>query len=112
MSGDGPKTAYELAMERLRRKDPESAGEERRLTDAQKASIAEARNVYQAKIAELEILQQDALAKARSHEEIEKLNEQMRHDRERLAGERDRKIEEIRKGASSVRNEKRAREGL
>src|SRR3989454_636191 len=98
MSGDGPKTAYELAMERLRQKDRESAVEEQRpLTDAQKVSIAEARNVYQAKVAEREILHQDALAKAKSHEEIEKLNKEMGRDLERLAGERDRKIDEIRK---------------
>src|SRR5437879_1896139 len=83
---------------RLRQKDRESAVEEQRpLTDAQKASIAEARNVYQAKVAEREILHQDALVKAKSHEEIEKLNEEMRRDLERLAGERDRKIDEIRK---------------
>src|SRR5437016_8715812 len=98
MAGDGPKTAYELAMERLRQKDRESAVEEQRpLTDAQKASLAEARNVYQAKVAEREILHQDALVKAKSHEEIEKLNEEMRRDLVRLAGERDRKIDEIRK---------------
>src|SRR5881409_1866377 len=98
MSGDGPKTAYELAMERLRQKDRESAVEEQRpLTDAQKVSIAEARNVYQAKVAEREILHQDALAKAKTHEEIEKLNKEMGRDLERLAGERDRKIDEIRK---------------
>ncbi|OLC52216.1 MAG: hypothetical protein AUH77_12445 [Candidatus Rokubacteria bacterium 13_1_40CM_4_69_39] len=98
MSGDGPKTAYELAMERLRQKDRESAVEEQRpLTDAQKVSIAEARNVYQAKVAEREILHQDALAKAKSHEEIEKLSKEMGRDLERLAGERDRKIDEIRK---------------
>ena len=56
MSGDEPKTAYELAMERLRQKDRESAVEDRPLTDAQKASIAEARKIYQAKVAEREIL--------------------------------------------------------
>lgn len=97
MSGDAPKTAYELAMERLRQKDRESAVEERPLTDAQKASLAEVRKVYQAKVAEREILHSDALAKARSRDEIEKLNEEMRRDLERMAGERDRRIEEIRK---------------
>ena len=97
MPGDGPKTAYELAMERLRQKDRESAIEERPLTDAQKASIAEARKAYQAKVAEREILHRDALAKARSPEEIEKLNEEMRYDLGRLVSERDRKIDEIRK---------------
>lgn len=98
MSGDGPKTAYELAMERLRQKDRESAVQEQRpLTDAQKASLAEARKIYQAKVAEREILHQDALVKAKSHEEIEKLNEEMRRDLERLATDRDRRIDEIRK---------------
>lgn len=84
-------------MERLRQKDRESAVEERPLTDAQKASLAEVRKVYQAKVAEREILHGDALAKARSRDEIEKLNEEMRRDLERMAGERDRRIEEIRK---------------
>ncbi len=38
---DAPKTAYELAMERLRRKDREEGVVERPLTDAQKAAITE-----------------------------------------------------------------------
>jgi len=97
MPGDEPKTAYELAMERLRQKDRESAIEERPLKDTQKANIAEARKTYQAKVAEREILHRDALTKARSPEEIEKLNEEMRHDLQRLASARDRKINEIRK---------------
>src|SRR2546427_6749759 len=33
MSGDGPKTAYELAMERLRQKDRESPVEEQRRSE-------------------------------------------------------------------------------
>ena len=48
MPSDGPKSAYELAMERLRQKDREAGVEERPLTDQQKAAIAEARQVYQA----------------------------------------------------------------
>jgi DNA repair ATPase RecN len=98
MSDDAPKSAYELAMERLRQKDRE-AGEERPLTEAQKAAIAEVRQVHKAKSAELEILHQAALRKATTREEIERLNENLRRDAERLAGERDRKIDEIRKSA-------------
>ena len=97
MSGDAPKTAFELAMERLRQKDREVGVEERPLTDEQKASIAEVRRFYQAKVAEREILHRDALGKARSHEEVEKLDKALRHDLERLAGDRDGKIDEIRK---------------
>ena len=35
MPTDGPKSAYELAMERLRQKDREAGVEERPLTDQQ-----------------------------------------------------------------------------
>lgn len=96
MSGDAPKSAYELAMERLRQKDKEASVEERPLSDKQKAAIAEARQFHQAKAAEREILHQAALAAARTHEEVDKLNEELRHDQERLTKDRDRKIAEIR----------------
>ncbi len=97
MSDEAPKTAFELAMERLRQKDREVGTAERPLTDEQKASIAEVRRSYQAKVAEREILHRDALAKARTQEEVEKLDETLRIDLDRLAGDRDRKIDEIRK---------------
>jgi len=100
MADDGPKSAFDLAMERLRQKDKEAGVEERPLTDAQKAAIAEARQVYEAKVAEREILHQAALRAARTHEEIEQLNENLRRDKERLASDRERKTAEIRKGES------------
>jgi len=96
MSDDAPKSAYELAMERLRQKDKEASVQERPLTDKQKAAIAEARQFHQAKAAEREILHQAALAAARTHEEVDKLNEELRRDQERLAKDRDRRIAEIR----------------
>ncbi|HWC04973.1 MAG TPA: hypothetical protein VHF87_19650 [Methylomirabilota bacterium] len=96
MSDEGPKSAYELAMERLRQKDKEGGVVERPLTDAQKAEIAEARRVHDAKAAEREILHRDALRKAQSHEEIAKLNGELAQDRDRLRRDRDRKIAEIR----------------
>jgi hypothetical protein len=92
---DGPKSAYELAMERLRQKDREAGVEDRPLTEAQKAGIAEARQIYQARMAEREILHRDALQKARSAEEVEKLDGELARDRDRLASDRDRKIAEI-----------------
>ena len=96
MTNDGPKTAYELAMERLRRKDQEGGVVERPLTDAQKAAIAEARRVYDAKIAEREILHRDALRKAKTAEDVVKLNEELAQDRDRYLRDRDRKIGDIR----------------
>ena len=77
MSDDAPKSAYELAMERLRQKDKEASVEERPLTEKQKAAIAEARQFHQAKSAEREILHQAAMAAARTHEEVDKLNEEL-----------------------------------
>lgn len=96
MADERPKTAYEVAMERFRQKDKEAGSESRPLTDAQKAAIAEARQVHQARVAEREILHQAALRKAGTHEEIEKLNEELRRDMDRLATDRDRKIAQIR----------------
>ena len=98
---DGPKSAYELAMERLRQKDAEAGVDERPLTDEQKAAIAEARQIHEAKVAERDILHQSALRAATSHEEIERLNENLRRDKERLASDRDHRIAEIRKGKRS-----------
>jgi hypothetical protein len=99
MADERPKTAYEIAMERLRRTDGEEA---QTFTDEQKAAIAEARQVHQAKVAEREILHHAALSKAKSTEEIAQLNEALRRDMERFAGDRDRKIAQIKgAGASS-----------
>jgi hypothetical protein len=41
------------------------------------------------------------MAAARTHEEVDKLNEELRRDQERLASDRDRKIAEIRKDKPS-----------
>ena len=101
MSEDRPKTAYELAMERLRKKDTEAGVDEHPLSAEQKAAIAEARQVHDAKVAEREILHQAALRGAGSHQEIERLNDELRRDKERLASARDRKITEIRRQESS-----------
>lgn len=70
MSDDAPKTAFELAMERLRQKEGGAGAEERPLTDAQKADIAEH-----------EILHRDALARAGSDEEVARLGEELRRVR-------------------------------
>src|SRR6267378_2844203 len=100
MSDDAPKSAFELAMQRLREKDKEANVEARPLTDAQKAAIAEARQVYKAKTAEREILHKAALRNAKTHEDIDSLNENLRRDMERLGSERDRKIADIKGDAS------------
>jgi hypothetical protein len=95
---EAPKSAYELAMERLRQKDREAGVEERTVTDEQRAAIADIRKVYEAKLAEREILHHAALRKARDPEAVERAEEEYRRDRERIGEERDRKIEAARKG--------------
>ena len=93
---DGPKTAFELAMERLRQKDQEAGVVERPLTDTQKSVIADVRKVYDAKVAEREILHRDARRKAKSLEEVAKLDAELAQDLDRLTRDRERKIAEIR----------------
>ena len=100
MADDAPKSAYELAMERLRKKDQEAGEDDRPLTDEQKTAISEIRSFYKSKSAEIEILHQAALRKAQTREEVDALNDNLRRDTDRLAGERDRKISGIRKGES------------
>ena len=97
MSDDeAPKSAYELAMARLRQKDREAGIEEKPVSEEQKARIAEVRRTYEAKLAEREILHNGNRAKMRDAAEMEALEEEYRRDRERIASERDRKIEAAR----------------
>jgi hypothetical protein len=98
LSDDAPKSAYELILERLKKKDREEGVEDRPVSDERKARIADLRKVYEAKLAEREILYQSARRKAADLEALDKLEEEYRRDRERIASERDRKIDEVRAG--------------
>ena len=96
MSDDEPKTAYELILERLKKKDHDEGVEERPVSDDQRARIAELRNVAKAKLAEREIFFNQARRKAADPEALAALEEEYRRDRERIQSERDRKIEQVR----------------
>jgi hypothetical protein len=98
VADEAPKSAYELAMERLRRKDKEQGVDDRPLSAEQREAIAEARRVAEARLAEREILHQSAVKGVLEPESREKLEEEYRRDRERIASDRDRKIEQIRAG--------------
>src|SRR5206468_8224985 len=101
MSDDKPlKSAFELAMERLRKKDQDAGIKTKPLTDAQKAAIAEARNFCEAKIAEREVLHHSRLRRVTDPAERETVEQEYRRDRERLFSERDTKIEKIRRGTT------------
>ena len=96
MPDDAPKSAYELAMERLRRKDAEAGVEERALTDEQKAEIAEIRRVYSAKVAEAEILHKSKPMTTFDPEERALAEQGHRRDLERLRDDQDRKLAQVR----------------
>jgi hypothetical protein len=98
MSDEGaPKSAYELAMERLRKKDADDGVEQKELTDTQRAAIAETRNFYEAKLAEREVLHQSSVRRTQDPEALAALERDYRRDRERLTSERDAKIERLRR---------------
>jgi len=92
------KSAIELAMERLRQKDADAGIESRPLTDQQKTAIAEVRNFYEAKLAEIEVLHGSKLRAVLDPAERDTLEQEYRRDRERLSSERDSKVEKIRRG--------------
>lgn len=96
---DAPKSAYELILERLKKKDREDGVEERPISEGQRTRIAELRKVYEAKLAEREILFRSSLRESDDPAERETLEEQYRRDRDRIASERDRKIEAARGGS-------------
>ena len=96
MTDEAPKSAYELAMERLRKKDREEGVSEQPLSDEQREAIAEARRVAEARLAEHEILYRSKLRTLADPDAAAVLEEEYRRDRERIASDRERKIGEIR----------------
>jgi hypothetical protein len=93
---DAPKSALELAMERLKKKDADAGIVEQKLSDAQKAAIAEARSIYESRVAELQILNRQKQLTAADPQEIAKIEEEYRRDMDRFASDRDAKIRKIR----------------
>lgn len=98
MADEGtPKSAYELAMERLKKKDADAGVERKPVTAAQKAAIAETRNFYEAKLAEIEVLHQGRMRNSVDPAERDTAEQQYRREREHLTTERDAKIEKARR---------------
>ncbi len=93
---DAPKSAIELAMERLKKQDAEQGVSDRALSDDQKQEIADVRKTYSAKLAQEEILFKSKMQGTLEYEARQQLQEHYRRDVERLNHERDRKIEKIR----------------
>ncbi|MCP3960367.1 MAG: hypothetical protein GY719_21190 [bacterium] len=91
------KSAYELALERLEQQGIERPRQEA-LSDAEREQVAEIRRRADAKVAELEILHRDRLAKIADPVKREEEERDYRHEKQRIAEDRDRKIEKIRAG--------------
>ena len=92
------KSAYELAMERLNKTSPVL-----KLTDKQKAEIAELESRYKAKLAEREIFLTDEIAKASAKgdfESIQQLEKQLASNRKTLAAELEEKKDAVRQASS------------
>jgi hypothetical protein len=88
------KTAYELAMERLKKDVPT-----KKLKEVQKKELTELDSKYTAKIAEREIALKDEIARAGAagdFEKVGKLQEQWVAERKKLQAELEEKKEKVR----------------
>jgi hypothetical protein len=101
MSDDTPKSALELAMARLKKQDADAGVVEHKLTDAQKAAIAEARSVYEARVAERQIMHREKQLTTYDPAQVEAIEQEYRRDLERFASDRDGKISRIRQETDS-----------
>jgi hypothetical protein len=90
------KSAYELAMERLSKSDPNSSGP---VTPEQRTRLAEVDRLYQGKIAEREIFLKQQLEQAlsgRDAGEVDKVRKQIASEKARLEEERESEKDKVR----------------
>ena len=88
------KSAYELAMEKLEKQSPTS-----KLSERQKAEIAEIDSLYRAKIAEREVFLRDQIAKTTETGDaaaVAEIEQQLSSELRRLQEECKRKKEAVR----------------
>jgi hypothetical protein len=93
---DAPKSALDIVLERLRKKDAESGVAARPLTDEQRAAIAEARSLAEARIAERKIMHASTVAGVMDPAERAEREAELRRDLDRFEREREEKIRKIR----------------
>jgi hypothetical protein len=92
------KSAYELAMERLAKSDPDAS---KPLTPEQKSRLADIDRVYKGKFAEREIFLKKQLEEAlndQKFEEVDKIKQQLASERARLDEDREAEKERVRRG--------------
>lgn len=93
----GMKSAYELALERMEKQGIERPREEDFSAEL-KEKMAEARRKAEAKTAELEILHKNRLKTMMDPVKRQEEEDDYIRERRRIEEDRDRKIEELRKG--------------
>ncbi len=96
MTNDAPKSAVELAMERLRKKDADAGVVEHPLTDAQRETIAEVRRVHEARVAERRIMHDSEVRAIMDPAERAERDAEMHRDLDRFEREREEKVKKIR----------------
>ena len=85
------KSAFELAMERLEK----ASGPARKLTDEQKARIAEIETKYEAKIAELRLAYDQRIGGASTPDELNTLKNELGDKLADLATQRDKEKDAV-----------------
>ena len=98
MTEEAPKTAYELAMEKLKAQDETDGSAAVKLSAEQLEEIAGARRDYEAKLAECKILHRSKLAVTFDPAAREELEAHYRRDLSHFESDRNKKIERIRRG--------------
>ncbi len=89
------KSAYELAMERLEKQAPTQ-----KLTEAQKAEIAEIESIAKSRVAEKELFLGEQIAKARARgqfDEVASIEKQLAAELRRIQEESEEKKDRVRR---------------
>jgi len=88
-------------MERLKKKDAEAGVEQTSLTEQQRAAIAEARSIYEARVAERRIMHQSQTAAIFDPQELELHREHLLRDLSQFESDRDARIKKIYTGSTN-----------
>jgi len=98
-SSSGPKSAYELALERLENQGIERPREDA-LSEQVREQMADIRRRAEAKLAELEILHRQKRGKTADPAAREKAEQEYAAERQRIESRRDRDLERLRQKRS------------
>jgi hypothetical protein len=91
-----PRSAVELALERLRKKDTDSGVVGRTITEEQKTAIAEARSLHASKVAELEIMHRSKMTGIFDPSERGRAEDDYRREMQRLNDTLEAKVQKMR----------------